>query len=887
MPDIIDLLSSPACPPSSPLLLPPTLSRKPTATLARPAATRPVHGVVDLTDDSPRPAPTTTNAPAADGGGRSKRDHPAASGITPSGLYLLSDDFDTTGDLDFSVVAATPDPAERAAKRARLSPGRAVGSGAPSERAREDGSGRAAGQLNGGRLHSAAAGKLHARPGVLQPSGVRRWNSAADPIQHSSSPDHACAPARGKGTSTMAHPPSRIRLYDEFEDPFASSSSPAVPRTAAVTLGRKENDCARTRKTSMLAVGGDKGKVDAAPPVLSLLDDDDDDDPFASPVARRAVPPPAAAENKRQKPAAAWDPIMSSSAPEEIISKSRGVGFGTVSPRRAPRKTGMERSRSEVIDILDSSEWEGGGSRPGSAGTLASDDSLPDVEDLDFSKIRSERPSATASKGGRRKAGTTASAGAASSSRAAAAKPSKAAGSSSATVVLSAAEKADKAAAREAEKERKKLEKEQARAEKAAEKMRAAALAEINKAKTDKKHSAPEMIVDLPAGFNPTIKLQVETLLGELEVECTTIPQEEGGNSLADDVVTWRRKVKSRYDSELGHWEPAPLRIEEEEHVLVRLSAADLVSLAQGRGQGAVEAADGQQEGATLDDHVEQMRARFPGRKLIYLVEGLVVWMRKNRTLRNRQFTAAVRGLADAVPAAAAEAAALERAGQTGTGSRRRKKAASTPEYVDEDVVEDALLSLQVVHGALIHHTAVPVESAQQPAPPPPPKSGSWPLPSTSRRSLTSARASAPTTPGPPSAWTRARFARATARPTRTRACCRRSSASRPRSPTASPPATPPSRGSSRGSRRPGPWPSRPCPGAPTAMASPRTAPSARPSAAACTRSLRAGTRGARMSDVGWSGWTGGTRGRKVGKGLGGFFYPLSFCPVLSVLRWR
>ncbi|KLU80974.1 hypothetical protein MAPG_00070 [Magnaporthiopsis poae ATCC 64411] len=685
MPDIIDLLSSPeapaldpACPPSSPLLLPRT--RLDLIVVRTRGPTR-------ITHEAALTAPCT------------------ASGVTPGGFYLLSDDFDTTGDLEFSVVAATPDPAERAVKRTRLSPGRATGSGAPSERVKVNGGVKSTGRLNGGRSHSAAAGKLHARPGVLQPSGVRRWNALADPIQHSSSPDPVRAPERSNGTSAAAHPPSRMRRYDEFEDPFASSSSPAGPPAAAVTTGRKENDYAGARKAPISAAEGGKGKVAAAPPVLSLLDDDDD--PFASPDARQAASPRAVAENKRQKPTAAWDPIISSSAPEETISKSQGVGVDTVSPRRLPPRAAIERSRSEVIDILDSSEWEGGGgSRPGSAGTLTSDDSLPDVGDLDFSKLRSERPSTTGRKGVQRKA--TVSAGKASSSRVAAPKPSKTTGSSSAQVVLSATEKAEKAAARAAERERKKLEREQARAEKAAEKIRAAALAEINKARTDKKHSTPEMIVDLPAGFNPTIRLQVETLLGELEVECTTVPPDETGNSTANGVVTWRRKVKSRYDEELGHWEPTPLRIEEEDHVLVLLPAAELVNLALGRGKSAVGAADGQEEGATLDDHVEQMRARFPGRKLIYLIEGLLLWMRKNRTVRNRQFTAAVRGLADAGPATAAPAA-----GQASTGSRRRKNAAPPPEYVDEDVVEDALLNLQVVHGALIHHTSVPVESAQ------------------------------------------------------------------------------------------------------------------------------------------------------------------------------
>lgn len=33
--------------------------------------------------------------------------------------------------------------------------------------------------------------------------------------------------------------------------------------------------------------------------------------------------------------------------------------------------------------------------------------------------------------------------------------------------------------------------------------------------------------------------------------------------------------------------------------------------------------------------------------------------------------------------------------------------------YIDQDLVEDALLRLQVMHGALIHHTAVMVETAE------------------------------------------------------------------------------------------------------------------------------------------------------------------------------
>ncbi len=247
-------------------------------------------------------------------------------------------------------------------------------------------------------------------------------------------------------------------------------------------------------------------------------------------------------------------------------------------------------------------------------------------------------------------------------------------------------DKAARAAEREAEKERKQRDKERARQEKAAEKQRAAALAEVNKVRTDKKISTPEMIVDLPATLSETVRLQAETLLRDLDVQSSSYP------SPVDNVVKWRRKVRARYNEEMGLWEPIPQVIEPEKYAMVVLPAANFVKLAL------------EEDGQGLEAHALNMRQHFSDHTFLYLIEGLMPWMRSNRNIRNRQFVSAVRdGLEDE--------SSLPPSSQA--PARRRRNNAPQPGYVDETLIEDALLELQVVHGALIHHTNAAVETAQ------------------------------------------------------------------------------------------------------------------------------------------------------------------------------
>ncbi|PVH84163.1 hypothetical protein DL98DRAFT_485407 [Cadophora sp. DSE1049] len=231
----------------------------------------------------------------------------------------------------------------------------------------------------------------------------------------------------------------------------------------------------------------------------------------------------------------------------------------------------------------------------------------------------------------------------------------------------------EKAAAKEAEKEEKRLERER----KAHEKKLATELAKVNTLKTDKRVSTPEMIVDLPSSLNSILLEQTYKMLHQHDVEYTDRESEL-------PVVRWRRKVEAKYNEEAGHWEPTPLHIRQEKHIMCVVTAQRLVELITGA------------EGHDLDTYTLRLKSKFEPCDIIYLVEGFMAWMRKNKTLLNRQYTAAVRShVQSEVP----------------TASQRKKK--KDPEYVNEDLIEDALLRLQIHHNTFIHHTNALVETAE------------------------------------------------------------------------------------------------------------------------------------------------------------------------------
>lgn len=356
--------------------------------------------------------------------------------------------------------------------------------------------------------------------------------------------------------------------------------------------------------------------------------------PLASQGAGSALANKSAAKN-----AAAWDPI-SSSIPQS-------------SPQHTTRNPQRSRQpRGESIINIDSSD---------TADTASEAEELPDIASFDLTRprpyinnLQTKFRSANGPPGPRPKLQKTASTVSSDGSR-----------------DKRAQERRDTAAAKTAEREKKRKEREDAKEAKKFEKQRAAAIAEVNKARADRKVSATEMIVDLSPSLDAKFRDQIVLLLESLDIHYTVCDQDNLG------VIKWRRKINSRFDEESGQWVPAPHRIDLQHHTLKVLSAESLVDLATK---------------GLMDQQVLDIKAAYPPNQVIYILEGVMSWTRKNRNIRNRQFAADVRQR-DGAPLS--------------SNSRSRH------EYIPGDVIEDAMLRLQIEHGILIHHTAVPTETAQ------------------------------------------------------------------------------------------------------------------------------------------------------------------------------
>ncbi|KAJ4248688.1 hypothetical protein NW762_012526 [Fusarium torreyae] len=408
--------------------------------------------------------------------------------------------------------------------------------------------------------------------------------------------------------------------------------------------------------------------ISSKPTEQTITIEAEDSDPFASsPQSVRRSPPkpkPVARPVESSDPFASSQPApVISKAPEPIITSPPcpAVPVSKPPPKKNATWDPISSSAPDVF-AFDSSPPPPGKSRDfinidDSDGEDGSDDDLPDISSFDVSKIR-RRSQIQRSK----------SDIVSSRSRA------KPAVSNKNLAADRTREKEARAAAKEVEKVAKRRERQEAKEAKIREKERNAALAEVNKLRTDKKVSTPEMMVDIPSSLNPTLATELQAMLEPFDVQYTT------WDSPVENVVKWRRKVRSRYNDDLGLWEPIPLRLEDERHVLVAMTADEFVKLA-------------------LDDeipsHTAKMQRHFADHHMVYLIQGLTPWMRKNRNLRNRQFATTVR---------AQDAA-------TSTAGRRNKP---TEGYVPEETIEDALLQLQVMHDALIHHTMTSMETAEQ-----------------------------------------------------------------------------------------------------------------------------------------------------------------------------
>ena len=274
--------------------------------------------------------------------------------------------------------------------------------------------------------------------------------------------------------------------------------------------------------------------------------------------------------------------------------------------------------------------------------------------------------------------------------------------------------KAAKDREKEEDKERKRLAKEQ----KAREKQEAADIAEVNKSKMDKKVCVTEMMVSMSRTLQgKSVGNQVLEYMKQLEVDTSFFREEIA--LLEDDevvdscgnLVKWRRKIKARYNEDVAHWEPiAEHTIEEEKHILVYLTAPEFAGIAMSRKESLdhEEAVSERAMMHNIDVHVSHFRRKHKDCKPIYLIEGLEAFHRKNKTVKNRAYTAAVLSQLPASDPSAPPASSQ---------ARQRKKTSKSPtapdySFIDTDLMEALLLHLQINHSVLIHQTTSPSDTA-------------------------------------------------------------------------------------------------------------------------------------------------------------------------------
>jgi crossover junction endonuclease EME1 len=272
------------------------------------------------------------------------------------------------------------------------------------------------------------------------------------------------------------------------------------------------------------------------------------------------------------------------------------------------------------------------------------------------------------------------------------------------------AKKVDKEAqkaAKEAEKEAEKRRKKEAKAELEREKQKAKDLAEVNKAKTNKKETSKEMILIMP-GETQGLSLgnQVTEYMRQHEVQMRFADEEVTLDNIepwlhTGRAIQWKRKVQAKYDEDEGQWMPTERsRTEDESHVAVLLNGLEFAHIAMGNEQGDQIALPAMKN--HFDQHVTMLRSRYPNKRLIYIIQGLYAWIKRNENTSDREYVAAVRAEVIDQPLSQPK-------------KRKASKTAQQLQAINNDVAEDIQLHLQVQHQPLvIHHTTSDAATASQ-----------------------------------------------------------------------------------------------------------------------------------------------------------------------------
>ncbi|KAK9433888.1 hypothetical protein V1505DRAFT_360707 [Lipomyces doorenjongii] len=246
---------------------------------------------------------------------------------------------------------------------------------------------------------------------------------------------------------------------------------------------------------------------------------------------------------------------------------------------------------------------------------------------------------------------------------------------------------AKKVAAREkeAEREQKRKEKEQI----CLEKQRQNELAAVNKLKLSKKDTCAEMIVDIDADFaNSAGGQKLQSILTPLGIEVST-----SWTSPTRNMIKWRRKVKAEYNDALGHFVPIPQEVRKEFFILTVLTGVEFVDMViENR----------------LIEHATSIRRIYPNLKLIYMIEGLNSFFKKMAAQTQREFNNMVQ---DALGNSTSKT--KKQRSEEGDRDLFVKVQRAYNRRLHPDLVEDALIMLQVEYDCLVFHSTTALDSAE------------------------------------------------------------------------------------------------------------------------------------------------------------------------------
>ncbi|RKF82845.1 Crossover junction endonuclease eme1 [Golovinomyces cichoracearum] len=237
-------------------------------------------------------------------------------------------------------------------------------------------------------------------------------------------------------------------------------------------------------------------------------------------------------------------------------------------------------------------------------------------------------------------------------------------------------QKAEKAKARETEISRKLKEKEEI----SRQKKTVAVLEQLNKLK-GRLQSTSEMIVDIPSSMDEKLAHQVKVFLDGVRAEHIT-------SERSRNLIKWRRKVQAEWNPTKDQWMPVTEHIRDENHIMCVLKFQELTELIRGV------------EGHDLDAYMLQLAAEVENKKMIFLIEGMNHWLGKNKAMKNKEFINSVRNK-------------LKDPAISQNSTRNQRKNPEQAEYIDKNIIDNALLRLHVVYEVLVHHTGTPLETAE------------------------------------------------------------------------------------------------------------------------------------------------------------------------------